>query len=243
VAVAQLWNVRRLACCMISSIKYKQDPKETLKIMKPHRLLTIGLLFALSTTLRTDATPLITSPGTGDLFSGDSVTVGNLFQVGANPLTVTSLGLFDSGTPGFSQSHSVGLWTTGRALLAEADFSPGLNGFSENGFQYLNLVSPVVLQSGVDYILGASYPSGTSDLCYANDTLHYETWSPAVTYLNSRYTADGAGFIFPPYTVGGLSYVGANLEYSIPEPKTLIVLLCSIMPWILWCAGRKSALN
>ena len=212
--------------------------------MKSHRLLIIGLLFALSTMLRTDAMPLITSPGTGDLFSGDSVTVGNLFQVGAMPLTVTALGLFDSGTPGFSQSHSVGLWTTGGTLLAEVNFSPGLNGFSENGFQYLNLANPVVLQSGVDYILGASYPSGTSDLCYANDTLQYETWSSAVTYINSRYTANGAGFIFPPDTIGGLSYVGANLEYSIPdESTTLILLLCSVVPCILWSAGRKLALN
>src|SRR5208283_1731297 len=203
---------------------------ETLKIMKPHRLLSIGLLFALSSTLRTDGTPLITSPGTGDLFSGDSVTVGNLFQVGANPLTVTSLGIFVSGTSGLSQSHSVGLWTMGDTLLAEADFSPGLNGYSQNGFQYLNLVSPVVLQPGASYILGASYPSGTTDLCYANDSLNYETWSPTVTYINSRYTADGEGFTFPEYTVGGLSYVGANAEFAVPEPNTLILLLYSAVP-------------
>jgi hypothetical protein len=207
--------------------------------MKTHRILMIALLFALSTTLPTNANPLITSPGTGDLFSGNSVTVGNLFQVNANPLTVTSLGLFDSDSPGFSDSHSVGLWTAGGTLLAKATFSPGLNGFSQNGFQYLNLASPVVLQSGADYILGASYPTGTGDLCYANDSLNYETWSPAVTYIDSRYTADGAGFIFPPYTVSGLSYVGANLVYAVPEPKTPFLLLSSFLPWVLRWAGRQ----
>ncbi len=208
--------------------------------MKLHCLLSFTLLFGLSGTLQADNAPLITSTGTGDLFNAsDSVTLGNLFRVGANPLTVTSLGLYDSGSPGLDQAHSVGLWTTGGTLLAQVDFSVGLSGFSVNGFLYQSLVAPVVLQPGTQYIMAASYPGGTSDSLYVNDSIQYETWSSAVTFLNGRYTANGAGFVFPNLTVGGLSYVGANALYVVPEPDVVNLLLYSAVGGVLWRAGRR----
>jgi hypothetical protein len=208
--------------------------------MNLHRLLTITLLFGLSGSLQADNLPLITSPGTGDLFGSEpSVTLGNQFQVGPNPLTVTALGLFDSGAPGLDQSHSVGLWTAGGTLLAEVDFSPGLSGFSLNGFLYQNLASSIVLQPGTQYIMGASYQVGTTDLHYANDTIQYETWSSAVTFIRGRYTANGAGFTFPNLNVGGLSYVGANLEYTVPEPGAVVLFLNFAAGCMLWRTGRR----
>jgi hypothetical protein len=86
--------------------------------------------------------PLVTTTGTGYVsYGGGSVTLGNLFKVGDNSITITSLGLFDDGTPGLNQSHSVGLWTTSGTLLARADFLPGLDGFTQNEFIYKNLAS------------------------------------------------------------------------------------------------------
>ena len=170
--------------------------------------------------------PLIITPGTGYVFyGGASVTLGNLFQVRDKSITITSLGLFDDGTPGLNQSHSVGLWTTSGTLLARADFSPGLNGFENNGFIYQNLANQVVLQPYVSYVLGASYQSSSTDGLHVNDTIEYETWSSSVTFNGSgRYTPDGSGFIFPYLQVGGLSYVGPNALYAIPEPATLLLL-------------------
>ncbi len=208
--------------------------------MKLHQLLTFTFLLGLSGTLLAYNTPLITSPGTGDLFGGEpSVTLGNQFQVGSNPLTVTALGLFDSGMPGLDQSHSVGLWTTSGTLLAEVNFSPGLSGFNLNGFLYQNLAGSIVLQPGTQYILGASYQVGTTDLHYANDSAHYETWSSDVTFIRGRYTANGAGFAYPNLGVGGLSYVGANLEYAVPEPDVVPLLLYSAAGCVLWRTGRR----
>ena len=179
------------------------------------------LVFLTSVLAHADNTPLIITPGTGDLFYGTdpSVTLGNLFQVGAEPITITSLGFFDAGTPGLNQSHSVGLWTTSGTLLARVDFSPGLNGFEKNGFIYQNLPNQVVLQPGVSYVLGAYYPTGSTDGLYVNDTIQYETWASSVTFNGlGRYTPIGAGFIFPNLTVSGLSYVGPNALYAVPEP-------------------------
>jgi len=191
------------------------------------QLAVIVLVLLAGTIAHAANSPLILTPGTGDLFYGTdpSVTLGNLFKVGANSITITSLGLFDAGAPGLNQSHSVGLWTTSGALLARVDFSPGLNGFENNGFIYQNLASQVVLQPGTSYVLGAYYPTGSTDGLYVNDTIQYETWASSVTFNGSgRYTPIGAGFTFPNLTVGGLSYVGPNALYVVPEPCTLLLL-------------------
>ena len=190
----------------------------------------IVLVLLAGSLAHADSAPLIITPGTGDLFYGTdpSVTLGNLFQVGAKSITITSLGLFDAGAPGLNQSHSVGLWTTSGTLLARVDFSSGLNGFENNGFIYQNLANQVILQPGVSYVLGAYYPTGSTDGLYVNDTIQYETWSSSVTFNGSgRYTPIGAGFIFPNLQVGGLSYVGANALYAVPEPATTCVSLPS----------------
>jgi hypothetical protein len=191
-------------------------------------LLAVTVLALLAGTIaHAENAPLIVTPGTGDLFYGTdpSVTLGNLFKVGANSINITSLGLFDAGAPGLNQSHSVGLWATSGALLARVDFSPGLNGFENNGFIYQNLATQVVLQPGASYILGAYYPTGSTDGLYVNDTGCYETWASSVTFNGlGRYTPIGAGFTFPNLTVGGLSYVGPNALYIIPEPASLLLL-------------------
>lgn len=190
--------------------------------------LAVTMLVLLAGTIaHADNAPLIITPGTGDLFYGTdpSVTLGNLFQVRDKSITITSLGLFDEGIPGLNQSHSVGLWTTSGTLLARVDFSSGLNGFENNGFIYQNLASQVVLQPGVSYVLGAYYPTGSTDGLYVNDTGCYETWASSVIFNGlGRYTPIGAGFTFPNLTVGGLSYVGPNALYIVPEPATLLLI-------------------
>jgi hypothetical protein len=83
----------------------------------------------------------------------------------------------------------------------------------------------VVLQPGVSYVLGASYQSGSTDGRHVNDTIEYEKWASVVTFNGSgRYTPEGAGFTFPYLQVGGLSYVGPNALYAVPEPASLFFL-------------------
>lgn len=195
-----------------------------------------ALVFGFYATLATASTPLITSPGYGTLsFEAASYTVGDRFQVGSDPLAITALGMFDEGTPGLTQSHSVGLWTETGALLALVDFSPGLSDFSDHGFLYQSLASPITLQPGVRYILGADYPDGTVDRFYANDVLEAETWSSAVTFINGCYAPSGSPFTFPALNVFGLSYVGANAQFVVvPEPSTVALLASAVGTLALW---------
>jgi hypothetical protein len=117
--------------------------------MNLQRLLITALLLGFPGRLLADYAPLITTLGTGSsLYTPDGPTLGSRFTVGGNPLTVSALGLFDGGTLGFDQGHSVGLWTADRTLLARVDFSPGLDGFMVNGFRYQSLANAVVLQAG-----------------------------------------------------------------------------------------------
>lgn len=178
--------------------------------------------------------PLVTSSGSGDLFSGDSVTVGSLFTIGVNPITVTALGLFESSSNGLAQAHSIGLWTAAGSLLATVSFLPGTNSISLNGFLYQSLATQYVLPAGTSWVLGAYYPSGTSDLVYANDSSQSESWSSVAQFNNGRYTASGAGFVFPSLNVHGLSYVGPNILYAVPEPNAWDLFFCSVMVYALW---------
>lgn len=197
--------------------------------MNLYRAAITAILIIFPSMLHAAGGELITSPGTGSLFgSGNGFTVGDLFRVGANPLQITSLGIFDGDAPGLDQSHSVGLWTGSGTLLGRVDFSPGLSGVSLNGFLYQTLSSPVTLQPGAQYVLGVSYPVGSTDGVHVNDSLETETWTAGVQLVSGRYTADGAGFIFPPYTVGGLSYVGPNALFTVvPEPGTIGLAACA----------------
>jgi hypothetical protein len=170
--------------------------------------------------------PLITALGDGYVYNNPySQTLGNLFTVADKSITITALGMFDDGAPGLNQNHSVGLWTTSGSLLARADFSPGLDGFESNGFIYKNLTNQVVLQPGVSYVLGVSYQINSTDGVYINSSSQYETWSPTVTFNGiARQNSRGDGFAFPPYQIYGLSYVGPNALYAVPEPATLLLL-------------------
>jgi len=194
--------------------------------MRKKNFVTIILIALQAVTIvKAENFPLITAQGTGDLFYGinPSVTVGNLFRVGTNPVTITSLGMFDAGQPGLNQSHSVGLWSTSGSLLARTDFLPGMDGFTSNGFIYKNISTPVTLQANTSYVLGAYYPTGSTDGLYVNYTGGYEKWSSVVTFNGSgRYTPDNAGFTFPDLQVGGMSYVGPNALY-VPEPATILL--------------------
>jgi hypothetical protein len=173
-----------------------------------------------------DNSPLITALGDGYIYdTSQTETLGNLFTVADKSITITALGLLDDGVPGLNQSHSVGLWTTSGSLLARVDFSPGLNGFENNGFIYQNLANQVVLQPGVSYVLGVSYQDNSTDGVYINSSGPYETWSSAVSFNGlGRYTARGDGFTFPYAQVNGMSYVGPNALYTVPEPATLLLL-------------------
>lgn len=150
------------------------------------------------------------SPSTPDATYGWQFTVGN------SDLSVTQLGLLDLGTPGFAESHRVGIWDSGNNLVTEVTFATGQSGTLNNGFRYLP-VSPVTLQANQLYSVGF-WSAGSLD-SYAYSTT--ATFAPELSFGGAS-VAPGGGFAAPYEVHNGLNYgvFGANIEISpVPEPK------------------------
>lgn len=211
--------------------------------MKKSPLLFVAPFALIIGSLSLDAGSLITDPGIGNFSSSSGgYMAGASFDVGSFPLEITALGLFDSGEPGFIQSHEIGIWNASSwQLLAQVNLSSGLSGVSENGFRYQSLDDYVMLDSGTRYIIAAFYPDPALDQFQSNSSLTPETWSPHVTPYNLRYAFTEA-FSFPSLQAGGMSYVGPNAQFTvIPEPAASPALIAGgTLIVLLWQAQRRA---
>ena len=185
---------------------------------------------------------LVTTVGDGTLSNQTTgYTLGSVFTVGSNSLEVTGLGVYDSAT-GISSPIQVGLYdgngTAGEMgpapgagndpLLGEVTVPATTNPSGQEGFQFVNLATPIVLVAGQTYTIGAFY----------NDNQTYRDVGGSGFTFASDFTNDfgayvGGSALSEPYTNYATSgnpnddevapYVGPNLEYTtlvVPEPST-----------------------
>ena len=90
-------------------------------------------------------------------------TIGWSFTVGANPITVSQLGLYDSGGNGLAESHQIGLWTGDGSLLLRSTTVPaGTSATLSGAYRYVP-VTPVTLNAGQTYVIGAFYSVNSGD--------------------------------------------------------------------------------
>lgn len=194
----------------------------------------LGCIFALAliSCAASAQVSIITSlgPGTANASGGDN-TLGFDFTVGDTPLTVTELGLWDENGDGLENSHWVGLWDDTGALLTSVNVSSGTTAILDNGFRFTSLATPVILQAGHVYVLGASYLTADADRVILNYGGGSQAGSdPAITLGNLHYT-NGGGFTFPGIDAGYGSEIGPNAIFagpvSVPEPSSLSLILMS----------------
>lgn len=175
---------------------------------------TLAALVALALSTQAQTTSGIAITGAGVEFSNSSSWIlGYSFAVSA-PITVTALGIYDSGSDGLAQSHDIGLWSASQALLAQASIAAG-GGTLVDGFRYTT-VSPVVLQPG-NYVVGATMGS---ELYWYDGPI---STAPEITFIQDQYVSSG-GLAFP--SNGGTvsaGYFGANFRYAVPEPSTWVM--------------------
>ncbi|MCA9734354.1 MAG: T9SS type A sorting domain-containing protein [Deferribacteres bacterium] len=84
-------------------------------------------------------------------------TFGWSFTVGAGDVVVSALGIYDSGEDGLFTSHEVGIWTSAGVLVASISIPSGTSATLISGCRYVN-ITPVTLQAGQTYVIGAYYP-------------------------------------------------------------------------------------
>jgi hypothetical protein len=155
-------------------------------------------------------------------------TLGWQFNL-ANTRSVTSLGLFDIGFNGFSESHQVGIWTTSGTLLASATVTNASTAVastsSEGRWMFTALGSVLTLGPG-SYIVGADYFTNADRVMTGVESL---SGDPDVSFVDGRFTENPtAGFDFPDATFstsGG--HFGPNFQLAsttVPEPSSLALI-------------------
>lgn len=172
---------------------------------------------------------LVVAPGnpSGGVFHGEGfvLTDGYQFTVGSAPLSLLSLGVYDWSGSGLVNSHQVGLWDADGNLLSTTTITAGP---STNGFCYSS-VTPVLLEAGQSYIMGATYVN--LDVDKIGTSIRYDNippvYNPAIFYDVCRYGISDADLTFPvnsefSYVLG---YFGPNAEIVVvPEPSTSLLL-------------------
>src|SRR5262249_21074041 len=123
----------------------------------PCSLFTLALLAWSPLQTRADMIGFGAS-GSGSLTAiSTDVTLGYAFTV-STPISVTMLGLFDSGNNGLAHSHAVTIWTRTGTQLVQATIPFGTGATLTNGFRYVS-IAPFTLAAGT-YTIGGFYAAG-----------------------------------------------------------------------------------
>ncbi len=194
--------------------------------------LALFVLAALSPCAKAVSAPWITSVG-GSGPNAVSDTLGYEVTLGASPLRLTALGIWDNNSDGLAAAHDVGVWNSdGTVLEGYVSIPSGVAATLVNGYRYVNLTTPIDLAANTTYVIGASYQSnddydwfaGFGD--YANDHT-----AGGITIGFGRFDAS-TSLIYPTGTTS-LVYTGPNALFTpLPEPSAILLLLPLGLPAI-----------
>jgi hypothetical protein len=191
---------------------------------------TVLMLASGSSALAAGVINITTSPF--DYDSNLTGTLGFKFTVSSN-FALGALGVYDAGYDGIANPANVGLWTADGTLLTETVVPQGTAGELDGQFRFSD-VTPVVLQAGVEYVVGA-FLDGDLASSFSTDP----SWAgfggvgsidPRVTIIEDRYSGSSTlSYAFPGLTdiqdLGGVPYawVGANFREAsvVPVPAAV----------------------
>ena len=156
----------------------------------------------------------------------NNVNIGWAFTVNS-PLSVTSLGVFDSGQDGLTNAYQVGIFSNvGGTLLAATTVLAGTADPLTNQFRYANLTTPLGLRPGQAYVIGMLDLAHSTDDQVENATGFFT--DPNVNYVEPRALQNNA-FRDPTVVQGALSpgLFGPNFQsvLALPEPGGAVLLL------------------
>jgi hypothetical protein len=161
------------------------------------------------------AGPLLTlTPNPGSTFNnGFGYSVGYEFTTSSS-ITVDELAFFAD--PTLSQSHAVGIYTTGGSLLVSTTVTTADP--VSNFFAY-HTITPYLLGAGTYVIVGVT---GTVDPYSSTPTTF--SIAPGVTFVMSEYIVSST-LAFPNSTDSNTGYFGPNLDIAaVPEPGAMLML-------------------
>jgi PEP-CTERM motif len=192
------------------------------------RAVVCSVLFLVSLSRVAQADTIALSSSSGGFLATSSVDqlYGWVFTANA-PITVTALGVFESGT-GLGVSHDVGIFNqSSEALLGSVVVPAGSGGTLIDGYDFAS-VSPFSLAQGATYVIVMTMPSGNTDDQRILATS--ETTASEITYDNSAF--DDASALAFPAGVGefapgifGPDFTFTDASVAItPEPSSIALL-------------------
>ncbi len=150
-----------------------------------------------------------------------SVSYGWTFAL-SQPISVSSLGVWDYNENGLEDEHGIGLWDVTGTPLAVATIPDGTAAQLIDGFRYQDLVSPLLLMPG-QYTLGARYNG--IDHFHAQYASSTPAFAQPITFITSRHYIhpdSGTPVAFPEVSDPNGLIIGANFRFlTVPEPATL----------------------
>ena len=153
-----------------------------------------------------------------------SVSYGWSFAV-SQPISVSSLGVWDYNENGLEDEHGIGLWDVTGTPLAVATIPGGTAAQLIDGFRYQDLVGPLLLMPG-EYTVGARYNG--IDHFHAQFASSMPAFAQSITFITSRHYIhpdSGSPVAYPQVADSFGLIIGANFRFTIvPEPTTLWLL-------------------
>jgi Domain of unknown function (DUF4082) len=167
-------------------------------------------------------------------------TIGYTFTPTSN-IVVSALGVWEQNTGvNLTQTHQVGLWTAGGALLASGTVP--LNSTVTGSWRYVS-ITPVTLTAGQTYVAGSEILSPFTDTYSRVDLPGGTVTTNALITLGvSATNASAGGFSFPNATSATVAArLGPNLLVAA-APPTPPPTSVPDSPWTLGLIGTGLAL-
>ncbi len=146
-----------------------------------------------------------------------------------DPVVLIALGAFDS-PGGWGGTQNVGLWDQNGVLIASAIVT---NSDTAIGNWYFASVTPVILNVGEDYVVGAQ---GGTNYAQRNGAVNV---APDITYVQDRLHPFGSASPLTPltepdisegYTASDAGWFGGNVELApLPEPAPLWLVALGLL--------------
>ena len=160
---------------------------------------------------------VVGNPGQTDGHTTDSI--GFLFNVGNQPISVSDLGFWDAGSNGLNSAHDVGIFRqSDRAMMVRGTVATGVGSPLDDGFRYVS-VPETILEAGELYQAVAYRPAGTTDLIGFN----FNQFSPAseITIPHAVFEFGTGELTFATINRPEDGFLGANFKFeAVPEPST-----------------------
>ncbi len=201
------------------------------RITKPLAALVfaVGFLSQCPTLALANSIPALTVSG-GSTFIW-SRTLGWAFST-SSQLSVTSLGVYDSGLNGLESAVDVGIWrTSDQALLGSTTILAGTGSGLVGNFRYESTPS-FVLDAGTEYRIGAVALTGAIPFLHEGNAI----LAPELTLIGNgvEESASNNVLTFPNqiYTPNPAAdrYFGPNFQFAsaVPEPGSFTLLAAGL---------------